>query len=161
MDETGFLLFASALVVLVGLAGVFVPALPGVPLILLGLVGAAWAEGFAHVGAGTLALIGALALLAWGVDLAAGALGARKYGASRLAVVGAVAGTLVGLFLGLPGLLLGPFVGAAAGEWIARRDLRQAGRAGFGTWLGLVVGAACKLALSFSMIAVFLAQRLI
>lgn len=159
MDSPTLLLLAAALLVLVGVAGIFVPALPGVPLIALGLFVAAWAEGFQHVGTGTLMLIAVLALLAWGLDFAAGALGARKFGASREAVIGAMLGAFIGLFLGIPGLLLGPFVGAAAGEWIARRDLRQAGRVGFGTWVGLVVGAACKVALAFSMIAVFLAAR--
>lgn len=136
------------------------PALPGVPLIFLGLCLAAWAEGFQYVGAGTLVLLAALALLAYAVDLAAGALGARKFGASRTAVLGAAIGTVIGLFLGIPGLLLGPFVGAAVGELVARRDLLQAGRAGLGTWLGLILGAAVKLAISFSMLAVFLAARL-
>jgi uncharacterized protein YqgC (DUF456 family) len=159
--DTTLLLALCAVVVAIGVAGIFVPALPGVPLILAGLVGAAWVEGFQYVGAGTLILIGVLAALAWVTDFAAGALGARKYGASRQAVVGAMIGAIAGIFLGIPGLILGPFVGAAAGEWIARRDLRQAGRAGFGTWLGMVVGAACKLALSISMIGVYLAARLI
>ena len=159
MDSPTLLLLAASLLVLVGLAGIFVPALPGVPLIVLGLFVAAWAEGFQYVGTGTLILIAVLAVLAWGLDFAAVALGAKKFGASRQAVIGAMFGALAGLFLGIPGLLLGPFLGAAAGEWIARRDLRQAGRVGLGTWLGLVVGAACKVALAFSMIAVFLAAR--
>lgn len=137
------------------------PAIPGVPLIFVGLLLAAWAEGFQYVSVWTVVVLGLMALLAYGVDLAAGALGAKKFGASRLALVGALAGTVVGLFLGIPGLLLGPFLGAAAGEFLARRDLLQAGRAGFGTWLGLVVGAVVKIAISFSMVGIFLAARVL
>jgi uncharacterized protein len=144
----------------VGLVGNLVPAIPGVPLVFGGLLLAAWAEHFQYVGAWTLVVIGVLALLAWGVELLASGLGAKRFGASRMAVVGAVIGTLVGLFLGIPGIILGPFVGAVAGELLARRDLVQAGRAGIGTWLGLVVGAALKIALSFAMVAVFLAARI-
>ena len=160
-DPTWPLLVLAGLLVVVGLVGTVLPAIPGVPLIFLGLFLAAWAEGFQYVGMGTITVLGVLALLAYGVDLAAGALGAKKFGASRLAVVGAMIGAVVGLFLGIPGVLLGPFVGAAAGELIARRDLLQAGRAGFGTWLGLVVGAAVKIAISFSMVAVFAVARVV
>ena len=145
---------------MVGLIGTLMPAIPGVPLIFGGLLLAAWAEHFQYVGAWTLVVIGVLALLAWGVELLASALGAKRFGASRMAVAGAVIGTLVGLFMGIPGIILGPFLGAAAGEFLARRDLLQAGRAGIGTWLGLVVGAALKIALSFAMVAVFLAARI-
>jgi len=158
-DGTWALLVLAGVLVVVGLVGNVLPAIPGVPLIFLGLFLAAWAEGFHYVGAWTLVILGALALLAYGVDFVAGALGAKKFGASRLAVIGAMVGTVVGLFLGIPGILVGPFVGAAVGELVARRDVIQAGRAGFGTWLGLVVGAAVKIAISFSMVAVFLAAR--
>lgn len=159
MEQTILLLVLAGLLVAVGLVGTILPAIPGVPLIFLGLFVAAWAEGFQHVGMGTIIVLGVMALIAYGVDLVAGALGAKKFGASRLAVVGAMVGAVVGLFMGIAGVLIGPFVGAAAGELVARRDLLQAGRAGFGTWLGLVVGAAVKIAISFSMVAVFLAAR--
>lgn len=161
MPDPTLLLILACVLVALGMLGTVLPAIPGVPLVFFGLVVAAWAEGFQHVGAGTLGVLGVMAILAYGVDFAAGALGAKKFGASRLAVIGAALGTLTGLFLGLPGLLLGPFLGGAAGELYARRDLRQAGRAGLGAWLGLVVGGATKIALTFSMLAVFLAKRLL
>ncbi len=160
MESSALLLLLAALLVAVGLAGTLLPAVPGIPLVFAGLVLAAWAEGFAHVGLPSIALLALLAGLAWSVDLVAGLFGARHFGASRLALAGAALGALVGLFLGLPGLLLGPFLGAAAGELYARRDLIQAGRAGLGAWLGLVVGAGAKLALALSMLLVFLAARL-
>lgn len=161
MPDPTLLLSLAFLLVAIGILGTVLPAIPGVPLVFVGLVVAAWAEGFQYVGAGTLSVLGLMAIVAYGVDFAAGALGAKKFGASRLAVLGAVLGTLAGLFLGLPGLILGPFVGGALGELYARRDLRQAGRAGLGAWLGLVVGGATKIALTFSMLAVFLAKRLL
>lgn len=160
MPDPTVLLLVAVVLVAVGLVGTVLPAIPGVPLIFLGLCTAAWAEDFRYVGGGTIAVLAGMALLAYAADLAAGALGARRVGASRLAIVGAAIGTVVGLFLGIPGLILGPFVGAALGELVARRDLLQAGRAGLGTWIGLVIGVAVKIALSFSMLAVFLAARL-
>ena len=142
-----------------GLVGVVLPALPGAPLLLVGLVLAAWAEDFAYVGPGMLLVLGLLAALTWVVDFLAGAYGARRFGASSRAVVGAALGGLVGLFFGVAGVLLGPFVGAVLGELSAQRSLGDAGRAGVGTTLGLVIGLALKLALAVSMLALFLVDR--
>jgi hypothetical protein len=76
-------------------------------------------------------------------------------GASPRAVLGATLGAIVGIFFGLPGLVLGPFVGAVAGELAANRKLLHAGRAGLGTWLGLLLGSVAKLTLAFLMVGVF------
>jgi len=146
---------AAALLVAAGLVGTVLPALPGALFVFAGLLLAAWAGGFAHVGWGGLAVIGTLGLLSVGVDFAATILGARRVGASPLALAGATIGAFLGLFFGLPGLVFGPFAGAVLGELVARRDLLQAGKAGLGTWLGLVLAAIAKLALAFAMIAVF------
>jgi uncharacterized protein YqgC (DUF456 family) len=102
-----------------------------------------------------LVVIGLLAAAAIAIDVLAALLGARQFRASKLALAGAALGGIVGLFFGLPGILLGPFVGAVAGEWIARRDLKQAGKVGMGTWLGMVAGAAAKLALAAAMLGLF------
>lgn len=131
------------------------PALPGAPLVFLGLFAAAWAEGFARVGPWTLALLAVLTALTLAVDVLSTTLGAKRAGASAGALVGATIGTVVGLFLGLPGVIAGPFVGALVGEFAVRRDLRQAGRAGLATWVGLAVGTAAKLAIVFAMLGVF------
>jgi uncharacterized protein YqgC (DUF456 family) len=157
---SALLWIAAALLVALGLAGLVLPALPGAPLLFLGLLCAAWAEDFAYLGAGWLAILGALAALTYPVDLAAGALGARRFGASGRAMLGAALGALVGVFFGPLGILLGPFLGAALAELSARRDLRQAGRSGLGAALGLALGAAAKLALAFAMLGLFAYARL-
>lgn len=145
----------AALLILIGLAGVVLPALPGVPLMFAGMLLAAWADGFRHVGALTLTVLGLLAVLALLVDFAAGALGAKRVGASGRALLGAALGTVVGLFFGIPGLLLGPFVGALLGELLAGSSMLRAANVGAGTWLGLLLGTLVKLALSFAMLGVF------
>ena len=150
----------SAFLVLAGFAGLVLPALPGPLILFAGLWVAAWIEDFIFVGFGTLVALGILAALASLTDLAAGAFGAHRYGASARSIAGAAIGAAVGLLFGLPGLLLGPFAGAVAGELSARRDLRAAGRAGWGATLGLVIATAAKLALGVSMVGVFLMMRL-
>lgn len=145
----------AALLVVVGLAGIVLPALPGVPVVFAGMLLAAWADGFERVGAATLVVLGALTVVSLGADLLATALGAKRVGASRLALVGAVVGTVVGLFFSLPGLIIGPFAGALIGELIHGRHVGQAARVGVGTWFGILLGVAMKIGLAFAMIGVF------
>ncbi len=154
---TVLLWVVASVLVLVGLAGILLPALPGTILIFAGLLLAAWADGFTRVGAGTLVVIGVIAAASYGVDFVAAAIGVKRLGASPRAMAGAALGTLLGLFLGLPGLILGPFVGAVLGELSAHRDLARAGRAGVAAWIGFAIGTAVKVALAFSMLAIFLA----
>jgi uncharacterized protein YqgC (DUF456 family) len=150
-------LLAIALVI-VGLAGTILPALPGPVLVFAGLWLAAWADGFARVGWPTLVVLGLLTAATYLVDFAAAALGVRRVGASRRAAAGAALGTLLGLFFGLPGLIVGPFLGAVAGEAWARRGLAGVGTVGAAAWLGFVLGSVVKLALVFAMVGIFLAS---
>ena len=148
-------LLGVALVV-VGFAGIVFPALPGTVLIFLGLLIAASADGFTRVGMWPLTLIGVIGVLSYAVDFVAAALGAKGVGASSRAVVGAALGTLLGLPFGLPGVIFGPLAGALVGEWSAHRDWRRAGRVGMAAWIGFLIGTAVKIALAFSMVAIFL-----
>jgi uncharacterized protein len=145
----------ALLLVVGGIAGSVLPALPGVTLVFLGLLLAAWIGDFQQVGPFPLVVLGLLTLLSFVIDLAATALGAKRVGATKLAVVGAALGTLAGLFLGLPGLILGPFVGAVAGELMSHGQVQQATRAGIATWIGLLFGTLAKLALVFTMLGLF------
>lgn len=147
----------AALLVAVGIAGAVLPALPGVPLVFAGLVAAAWADDFERVGALPLVILGLLMLLSFVVDFLATVLGAKRVGATKLALAGAAIGTLLGLFFGLPGLILGPFLGAVAGELVSHGRVEQATRAGLATWVGLLFGTLAKLALAFTMLGVFAA----
>jgi uncharacterized protein YqgC (DUF456 family) len=145
----------SAMLILAGVAGAVVPVLPGVPLVFAGMLLAAWADHFQHIGAFTLTILGVLCALALLIDFVASLAGAKRVGASSRALWGAMLGTLVGVFFGLPGLLLGPFLGAGIGELSTGRELRHATRVGIGTWLGLLFGTLAKLALCFTMLGVF------
>ena len=150
----------AAILVLIGLAGVVLPALPGLPLVFLGMLLAAWAGGFAKIGVGTLVALGVLTLLSMAVDFWAAAMGAKRVGASRLALGGALLGTFAGIFFGPVGLFVGPFVGALGGELLHGRRLDQQGigqatKVGLGTWLGIVFGVALKLMLALAMLGLF------
>jgi hypothetical protein len=79
-------------------------------------------------------------------------------GATWKGLLGAILGALVGLFLGLPGIILGPFVGAVGFEMLGGRDFPEAARAGAGAIIGVILGAAGKLACCVAMIGLFAAN---
>lgn len=145
----------AALLIVIGIVGTIVPALPGVPVVYLGMFLAAWAGDFTQIGWVALTVLGVLTALSLLVDLLASLLGAKRVGASGWALFGAAMGTLVGMFFGIPGLILGPFVGAVLGELIAGSTLRRSTVVGVGAWLGFVFGTLAKIALCFTMLGVF------
>jgi uncharacterized protein YqgC (DUF456 family) len=157
----GLLWALAVLLILIGLAGTVLPALPGTALVLGGIVLAAWIDDFTRIGTTTLVVVALLAVLAWALDFVAGLLGARKVGASRQALVGAAVGTVVGLFMGLVGVLFMPLVGAAVGEYLARRDQKNAVRVGLATWLGIMAGMLAKVVLAFMMVGIFVVALLV
>ncbi len=148
------------LLIVAGLAGTVLPALPGPTLVAAGIVVGAWIDDFTRVGGWAVAAVLVLMLLAWVLDHVAGLMGAQRAGASRQALIGATLGTVVGLFMGLVGVLVMPFVGAVAGEWMARRDQVGALRVGLGTWIGIMVGIVAKVVLSLVMVGIFVVALL-
>ncbi|MBJ7574441.1 DUF456 domain-containing protein [Luteimonas sp. MC1828] len=155
MDAQVLYYVLAAILVVAGIVGTILPALPGLPLVFAGMLLAAWAGGFEQIGVATLAVLGVLTLLSLLIDFWATALGAKRVGASGKAIVGAIIGTFVGVFFGPVGLFAGPFLGALAGELLHGRDVGQAARVGFGTWLGIVFAIVLKLALAFAMLGLF------
>jgi hypothetical protein len=146
----------GAVALLVGLAGVVLPVLPGSVLLVAGALLVGWADGFTRVSGWTVAACAALGALIWAVDFVAGVLGAKAFGASKWAVIGSGVGLLVGLFLGLPGIVLGPAIGALAFEYARDPNFERALKAGVGAFVGFVLGSAVKVALSFVLVGVLL-----
>lgn len=145
----------ATLLIVVGVAGTVLPALPGTLFVLSGIVLGAWLDDFARIGPWTIAAITLLAVLAWVTDYVSTVMGAKKAGASTLAVIGAAIGTIAGIFMGLIGILFMPLVGAALGQFISERNAGKAAKVGIATWLGMLVGTVIKLGLTFMMIGIF------
>jgi uncharacterized protein YqgC (DUF456 family) len=154
----------SVLLIVVGVIGTVLPMLPGVVLVLGGIVLGAWIDGFAKVSGVTVVVIAVIAALAWATDYLAAMLGAKRAGASKEALIGAAIGTVAGIFTGLIGLIFMPLAGAMAGEYIAQRRRldanaraqgAQAARVGVATWIGMLLGTVAKLVLTFLMVGIF------
>jgi len=150
----------AVLMIIVGIAGTVLPALPGVVLVFAGIVLAAWIDGFSLISGWTIGLLAVLTVIGFSIDYLAQLLSARRAGATPLGIAGATVGTIAGIFTGLAGLLFMPLAGAAIGEFIAHRDALRAGKVGVATWVGLLVGAVLKLAIVFTMTGIFVAALL-
>lgn len=155
MDLSFILYLLAVIFVLIGIAGIVLPALPGIPLVFIGLVLAAWADGFVHVGWPTLLILGVLTALSLLVDVLATVVGAKRVGASRKALWGTFIGSIVGLFFMPIGLFAGPLLGALLGEYWHTRELGRSTKVGLATWLGILLGLALKLALVIAMLGLF------
>jgi uncharacterized protein YqgC (DUF456 family) len=150
-------LVLAIIFILLGLAGTVIPLLPGIPLIFISILAYGWYEGFQVINAHFLIIMGVLTILSLLVDYLSTALGASYWGSSKKGVWGAVIGTFFGLILLPPvGLLVGPWLGASIGEYIACQDLNKAIKSGIGTVVGLFSGIFINLIMALVMLAAFL-----
>jgi uncharacterized protein YqgC (DUF456 family) len=150
----------SVALILIGLAGIILPALPGTVLVLAGILLGAWIDDFTRIGWFAVTVVSILAVLSWVMEYVAALMGAKRAGASRQAVIGAALGTVAGIFMGIIGVLFLPLAGAAVGEYMAQRDHGRAMRVGVATWLGLMVGMVAKVALAFAMVGIYIVALL-
>jgi uncharacterized protein YqgC (DUF456 family) len=156
METGAWLLTASMLVA--GLAGVFLPILPGHGLIFLAAVTHWWMLGEdAGVEWWTLVVLGVLLILSQVVEYLSGAVGTKWFGGSRWGMGGAVVGGLVGLFFMPFGLVLGPLLGAFLAEWIVeRKEVKPATVSGVGSVVGAMTGLILKVVIAVLMVIYFL-----
>jgi uncharacterized protein YqgC (DUF456 family) len=162
---------AFLLLVISSLAGLLlIPfGLPGLWVMVLGVLAYGWLTGFQAVTGGIVALVLALAVLGEVIEAWLGFRFARRYGGSSRAGWGALAGGLIGAVVGVPvpliGSVIGGFVGAFAGaalfEYTRARKTGAAAGAGWGAVLGRAAAAAVKMALGvvIAVSAVIVALR--
>jgi len=135
--------FGTAVAAL-GVVLLAVPAVPALGIIFAGIAMVAWTDAFTRIGWVTLAVLLLLTLVGSLADNVASLFGARKAGASAWGVAGAAIGMLAGIPFGIPGIILGPAVGAFALEYLRTPDLRKAGLAGVGGLTGFLLGIVAK-----------------
>jgi len=149
---------------------VLVPlGLPGLWVMVAGVVGYGWLTDFRSVGVAMIALVLGLAFLGEGIEAWLGFRFARTFGGSRRSAWGALVGGIVGAAMGVPvpivgsvvGAFLGSFAGAAVFEYSLSRAPETAVRAGWGAVVGRATAAAAKIALGvvIAVIAVLAARR--
>lgn len=139
----------------IGLIGSVLPGIPGAPVILVAAVVHKLIFKEQSASYPALAFILGLTLLSLVLDFLASTLGAKKMGATWRGVVGAMVGAIAGLFFNLPGLILGPVIGAFAFELIGGREWKESARAGVGAMVGFFLGALGKVICCAAMIGIF------
>jgi len=143
-----YILLALAIILMItGIAGCLLPVLPGPPLSYLGLV-LLHLTRFADISRNLFIILGAVAVIVTVIDYVVPIWGTRQFGGSKYGMRGATVGLIIGLFLGPPGIIAGPFIGAVVGELIFKDDFKYAIKAGFGSLLGFLTGVGLKLAAS-------------
>ena len=137
------LIIVGILCLIAGLAGCFLPVLPGPPVAYAGLL----LLHFTDKGAFSttellvwLAIVAVMQILDYFVPM----LGSKYSGGSRWGTRGCLVGTLIGLFFMPWGIILGPFLGAFIGELMGGRETRQALKSGLGSLLGFLLGTVLK-----------------
>lgn len=148
------LIIIGLLIALTGIIGCIVPVLPGPALSFLSLIILSYAKGWEPFSVQFFIVMGGLAAVVTFLDYVVPAGGAKKYGASKYGVTGSVVGMLIGFFFIPPfGIFVGAFLGALVGEMLAKRGTKDALRAGWGVFVGIMVGVGLKLA--YSGVALF------
>ncbi len=139
-----------------GVIGLVLPFVPG-PLILFGATLLhSWLRPASALNGWFIAIEALLLALAFASDFFCGALGSRWFGGSGWGIVGVVLGAVVGLFFGLPGMILGPLAGCFAFELIfARKPVQPAAKSALGTAIGTGVGLISRLVIGVAMVGVF------
>ena len=132
------------LLILTGIIGCVVPGLPGVPLAYIGLLVAQFTDkvDFAWW---TLVIWGLVTVGMVCIDYIVPAWGAKQFGGTKWGAWGSTLGLLIGLFFGVWGVILGPFIGAVLFELIGGKKVWESIKAGWGTFIGLMLGTIVKL----------------
>jgi len=143
-------LAVAIMLMILGIAGCLLPILPGPPLAYLGLVALHFTR-FADISRNMFIILGVIAVVVTVIDYVVPIWGTRQFGGSKYGMRGATVGLIIGLFLGPPGIIIGPFIGAFVGELIFKDDIRYALKAGFGSLLGFLTGVGLKLAAALLM----------
>lgn len=155
MWEHLLILSIASLFMLTGIVGSLIPALPSTPLVFLGALGHWFYFQERSVSLTVLSVLGVMMLISLGLDFIASVIGAKKLGASWKGITGVILGGLVGLFFGLPGIIIGPFAGAICFEMAGGTDFQAAAKAGFGAIIGILAGALGRFAFAIAMTGLF------
>lgn len=139
-----FLLVIAFIFLLVGIIGCIVPGLPGTPIAYAGLW-IAQATDKVDFSWQMLLIWGIVVVVVSILDYFVPAWGTKRYGGTKYGVWGSTIGVFAGLFAGPWGVIIGPLLGAIIGELLGGKETKEALRAGWGSFLGLLCGTIIKL----------------
>ncbi len=152
-----FLIILGVVFILIGIIGCVIPGIAGPPFSFLALIFLSIAKHWEPFSSKFLIAMGALTLFVQALDYLLPAMGAKKFGATKYAFWGAILGLLLGILIFPPfGMIICAFLGAVLGEVIAGKKSYEALRAGWGVFVGVMIGMLLKLILSGIMTFYFI-----
>lgn len=139
------LIALGVLFMISGLLGCILPVLPGPPLSYIGLLLLHFTSRYEFSG-NFLVLWAIITAIVYGLDYVIPIWGTKKFGGSKRGVWGSIIGMVIGFFFFPPfGIIIGPFIGAVAGEFSAGKDSAAAFKSGFGSFIGFFAGTLLKI----------------
>jgi uncharacterized protein YqgC (DUF456 family) len=134
----------GSLLILIGLAGSLLPALPGPPVAYAGLLLQQLRDPNPFT---TKFLLGWLliTLIVVVLDYYIPIWGTKKFGGSKYGMWGCTLGFLAAFWMGPIGVIIGPFIGAFIGELIGNNTHQKAFKAAIGAFLGFLGGSLIKI----------------
>lgn len=145
------LVILGAICILIGIAGAFLPILPGPPISYAGIFLLHFSS-YGSFSTQFLIIYGIVTLVVLVIDMIIPVGAAKAFGATRFGTWGAGIGVVAGLFFFPPlGIIILPFAGALVGELLQGKEIGKALKAAWGSFLGFVMGIFLKLALCLSM----------
>lgn len=130
--------------IIIGIIGSVLPVLPGVPLSYGGILLLHFTEKV-QFSIQFLIFWALMVILVQLLDYYVPIWGTKKFGGSKRGIWGCAIGMVVGIFIGPWGIVLGPFVGAILGELSGGKQTQEAIKAGFGSFMGFLLGIVSKL----------------
>lgn len=141
-------IIAGTILVLAGIAGSFLPVIPGPPLSYLGLL---LIQFTSPTPFSTMFLVywAIIVVVIMSLENILPAIGSNRMGGTKFGVYGCIIGGVIGLFIFPPfGLIFGPMIGAFVGEFIADQNTERALKAAIGSFIGFFVGTVIKVIVS-------------
>lgn len=128
-----------------GILGSVLPFLPGPPLSYAGLLLLHFTEKH-QFGTRFLIIWAIITAITYLIDYFIPIWGTKRFGGSKQGIWGSIIGLVAGIFFFPPfGIIIGPFAGAVIGELMAGKDSSAAFRAGFGSFVGFLLGTLIQL----------------
>ena len=152
------LIIISAVLIILGIIGSFMPILPGpltswFGLFIVNLISSVEIDN-------TLLIITfIIAATIFILDSLIPIYGSKYFGATKYGIIGASIGLVIGIITPIPfGILIGPILGALIGELLFNNDLRKSIKSSIGVLIGFVASSFIKFITSIVYLMIYIIQ---
>jgi|TARA_Y100000758_G_scaffold177828_1_gene126459 uncharacterized protein len=152
------LIIISAVLIISGIIGSFMPILPGpltswFGLFILNLISSV------EIDSALLIITFIIAITIFILDSLIPIYGSKYFGATKYGIIGASIGLVIGIITPIPfGILIGPILGALIGELLFNNDLKKSIKSSIGVLIGFVASSFIKFVTSIVYLMIYIIQ---